>query len=66
MEWGVKLTADCVGTFCAPATPIAFYVGGKPYSADPASILLDDHVEIAIAIGTPPAVVPSAYDFSGV
>jgi hypothetical protein len=64
-EWGVKLTAECVGTFCAPATPIAFYVDGKPFTGDPATILLEDHLEIAITIGSPPAVIPSAYDLSG-
>jgi hypothetical protein len=52
-EWGVKLTAECVGTFCAPATPIAFYVDGKPFTGDPATILLEDHLEIAITIGSP-------------
>jgi hypothetical protein len=63
-EWGVALTESCVGEFCSPATPIAFYVNGDPFTGDPTTIELADRLEIAIVIGTPPAVIPSTADFS--
>jgi hypothetical protein len=62
--WGVTLTESCVGEFCSPAKPIAFYVDGEPFTADPSTIELADLSEIAIVIGTPPAVIPSTADFS--
>ena len=65
IEWGVTLSASCVGEFCSPAKPIAFYVNGEQFTADPSTIELADLAEIAIVIGTPPAVIPSTYDFSG-
>ena len=57
-EWDVPLTATCVGTYCKPATPIAIYVDGKPFTGDPQGIDLSDRLEIAIVIGTPPATIP--------
>jgi hypothetical protein len=63
-EWGVTLTDSCVAEFCSPTTPIAFYVNGEPFTADPTTIELADLSEIAIVIGTPPAVIPSTADFS--
>jgi hypothetical protein len=64
-EWGVKLDANCVGTYCQPATPIAVYVDGKSVpTARAAAIELTDHEEIALVIGTPPARIPSRGDFS--
>jgi hypothetical protein len=64
VEWGVALSATCVGDYCSPATTIAVYVNGQPYTQDPNAILLTDHTEIAIVIGTPPAQIPSTADFS--
>jgi hypothetical protein len=64
IEWGVTLSQTCVGEFCSPTKPIAFYVDGKPYTGDPRAIELTDHKEIAIVIGTPPPVIPSTADFS--
>ncbi|MDQ1481832.1 MAG: hypothetical protein QOI44_2693 [Actinomycetota bacterium] len=63
-EWGVKLDAKCVRNYCKPATKIAIYVNGKPFTGDPRAIDLSDHKEIAIVIGTPPAEIPSTGDFS--
>jgi hypothetical protein len=60
-EWGVPLTRSCVGQFCQPATQIAIYLDGKPFAGDPATIKLIDQLEIAIVIGTPPAVIPSVF-----
>ena len=55
IEWDVKLDANCVGTYCKPATPIAVYVNGSLTSGNPADIELTNLREIAIVIGTPPA-----------
>ena len=64
VEWDVALSATCVGTYCAPEKPVAFYLNGTPFTGDPTTILLEDRLEIAIVIGTPPAVIPSTADFS--
>jgi hypothetical protein len=63
-EWGVRLTRSCVGGYCRP-TAIGIYVNGKRYGGDPRAILLTDHKEIAIVIGTPPKKIPKTADFSG-
>jgi hypothetical protein len=62
-EWGVALSETCVGEHCAP-TPIAVYIGGKPYEGDPRAIELTDRKVIVIVVGIPPAVIPSTADFS--
>ncbi len=64
VEWNQPLSATQVGTYKAPQTPIAFYVKGKPYTGDPVQIQLKDLEEIAIVIGTPPAQIPSTFDYS--
>ena len=64
VEWGVTLNDKCVGGYCTPAWPIAFYVRGKPYTGDPRKIALTNFKEIAIVIGTPPAKVPTTADFT--
>jgi hypothetical protein len=64
IEWGVKLDAKCVQKYCKPATKIAIYVDGKPFTGDPRTIDLSNQKEIAIVIGTPPAKIPSSGDFS--
>jgi hypothetical protein len=61
VQWDVKLDASCVGEFCAPGTPIGFYVDGKSYDGDPREIELSDLREIAIVIGTPPDDIPSEF-----
>ena len=67
VEWGVKLTADCVGGLCSGGgKELAFFVNGKRGTGDPASIVLHKHDEIAIEYGdtgklpTP----PSSYTFT--
>lgn len=64
-EWDVRLDESCVGGYCRPDTSVAIYVDGEPYSGDPAEIDLTDRKEIAIVIGTPPAVIPASFDFTG-
>ncbi|MDQ1698381.1 MAG: hypothetical protein QOG34_244 [Frankiaceae bacterium] len=52
VEWGVRLTATCVGGYCADAThELAVFVNGARYSGDPSRIVLAKHQEIAIEYG---------------
>jgi hypothetical protein len=62
-EWGVELSDTCVGEHCAPE-PIGVYVDGKPYEGDPRAIELTDRKVIVVVVGTPPATIPSTFDFS--
>jgi hypothetical protein len=62
-EWGVRLDGSCVGGYCWPAASVAVFVDGKRQTGNPASILLLDHDEMAIVIGTPPAQVPATHEF---
>jgi len=59
-EWGVKLTANCVGRYCGR---VEWWVDGTKMAGDPASLALKAHQEIVIAAGPPPAVVPKSYKF---
>jgi hypothetical protein len=59
-EWGVKLTASCVGTYCGH---VKWWVNGRRRTGDPAALILKAHQEIAIAAGPPPLVVPKSYRF---
>jgi hypothetical protein len=60
-EWAVRLDRRCVGGYCNPAAPITIYVDGKPETTDPRQIELEDRREIAIVIGSPPALIPSSF-----
>jgi hypothetical protein len=62
-EWGVRLDGSCVGEFCSSNTSIAVYVDGKKRDGNPADIELKSHLEIAIIIGKPPALIPDHWDF---
>ena len=64
-EWGVRLDRSCVGGYCAPKAPVAFFVDGKRYAADPDAIGLADQREIAIVIGSPPAQIPQEFPQQG-
>jgi hypothetical protein len=59
-EWGVKLTASCVGRYCGS---LKWWVNGRRVTGDPAALQLRAHQEIAIAQGPPPLVVPKSYKF---
>jgi hypothetical protein len=61
--WGVRLNSECVGGYCRQVTPWTVYVNGRPYSGDPAALVLKPHQEIAFVIGTPPKKIPSSYKF---
>jgi hypothetical protein len=60
-EMAVRLDATCVDDYCSPETPVVVYVNGQAHSGNPADIVLADLQEIAIVIGTPPAVIPSSF-----
>jgi len=60
-EWGVRADTQCFGGYCAPATPIAVYVDGNPYSGNLNDIELVDKREIAVVIGSAPSTIPSHY-----
>jgi hypothetical protein len=57
-EWRVRLTRSCIGGYCRR---MRVYVGGRPYRGDPRGITLTDRKEIAIAVGRPPASIPSHF-----
>jgi hypothetical protein len=59
-EWGVKLTANCLGTYCGG---LKWWVNGKPMVGNPAQLVLKAHQEIVLAAGKAPAKVPSSYKF---
>lgn len=61
-QWGVTLDANCVGGYCKPQDALAVYVDGQPSSGDPTNVELANGREIAIVIGTPPAIIPSSFD----
>jgi hypothetical protein len=63
IEWGVRLTPSCVGTYCRP-TSIKIFVDGRPFAGDPRTIELTDMKEIASAIGIPPKSIPATADLS--
>lgn len=60
-EWGVALSAECVGGYCTPEASIQVFVDGELHQGDPADIQLLDRLEIAIVIGSPPEDVPSEF-----
>jgi hypothetical protein len=59
-EWGVRLTASCLGRYCGD---LHWWVNGKEQTGDPADLLLGAHQEIVIAAGKPPAHVPASFNF---
>jgi hypothetical protein len=59
-EWGVKLTSNCLGTYCGS---LKWWVNGKRMTGNPARLILKPHQEIVIATGKAPAKVPSSYNF---
>jgi hypothetical protein len=61
VEWAVRLTPDCVGSYCKPRVPIAIYVDGKKSAGDPRKIELSNLREIAMVIGKPPAKIPMEF-----
>jgi hypothetical protein len=66
-EWQVSLAADHIGGLTADGThQLKAYVNGKPYTGDPAGLVLAAHDEIAIVYGTQAQQtnVPSTYQWT--
>lgn len=65
--WGVRLTATCIGSYCAGGgRSVSAFVNGVRFSGDPARIPLRRHEEIVLAFGTAAALptrIPSSYSF---
>jgi hypothetical protein len=61
-QWGVFLNSRCVGAYCQGYT---WYVNGKQQTGPPYALKLEPHQEIVIAIGKPPATIPSTYNWQG-
>jgi hypothetical protein len=63
--WGVPLSATCIGSLCEEGDKqLRAWVNGKPVTADPTRIVLEDHQQIVLAYGTPaqvPDPVPASY-----
>jgi hypothetical protein len=62
-EWGVRLSASCLGSFPKSCTGLEWWVDGRRRGGDPARLVLRNHEEIVISIGTPPAHVPTTWPF---
>ena len=61
-EWGVLLNKQCVGAYC---NGFSWYVNGKRQTGNPQDLVLKPHLEVMIAIGKPPAKIPSTYAWNG-
>jgi hypothetical protein len=63
--WGVPLSPTCIGGLCEKGDrQLKAWVNGKPVSADPTRIVLEDHQQIVLAYGTSaqePKPVPASY-----
>jgi hypothetical protein len=59
-EWGVRLTAGCIGSYCGK---LHWWVNGVKMTGDPAQLVLKPHQEIVIARGQPPFPIRSSYKF---
>jgi hypothetical protein len=59
-EWGVKLTSNCLGSYCGK---LKWWVNGKRMVGNPAQLILKPHQEIVIAFGKAPSSIPSSYNF---
>lgn len=59
-EWGVKLSASCLGRYHGP---VSWWVNGVRGHGNPAQLALRPHQEIVIAAGHPPRTVTTSYSF---
>jgi hypothetical protein len=66
--WGVRLSSSCIGRYCTgPKARLRAYLGGKPYTGNPAGIILREHDEIVLCYGTKaqlPKPLPIRYAFA--
>jgi hypothetical protein len=66
VEWGVRLSAHCIGGLCADRQhDFAVFVDGRRYTGDPNRIVFARHQEIAIEFGPKGKLPkpPSSYRF---
>ena len=61
-EWGVSMTATCVGE-CSPSHPISVFVNGAKVETQADQVMIVDHAEIMVVVGAPPARIPASYTF---
>jgi hypothetical protein len=65
--WGVRFDGHCVGGTCdGSGRTLSVDVNGQAFTGDPRSLVLEDHEEIVVAIGTTtqlPSPIPSSYSF---
>jgi hypothetical protein len=64
-EWGVRLTRACLGSFKGSCDHLQWYLNGVKQTGDPGRLVLKNHQEIVITVGTPPTSFPKSYDFAG-
>ena len=57
-EWAVRLSSNCLGTYCGH---LKWWVNGKKQTGNPADLALSSHQEIVIVVGKPPKHIPSSY-----
>jgi hypothetical protein len=66
--WGVRFDGHCVGGACdGSGRTLSVYAKGQPFVGDPRSLVLVEHEEIVVALGTQaqlPNPVPASYDFA--
>lgn len=60
--WGVRFTGGCVGSYCAPDTPIIVHVDGQPWPGSLEEVRLASFEQLTLVIGEPPTSVPARYD----
>jgi hypothetical protein len=67
--WGVKLTKDCIGTYCAGGgRQLRWWLNGTPQTGDPSQLELASHQVIVLAYGTPaqmPKKIRSTFAWKG-
>ncbi len=62
-EWGVRLTSNCLGSFKGSCDNLQYWVDGVKLAGDPGNVILKEHQEIVVSVGTPPAKIPKSFDF---
>jgi hypothetical protein len=67
--WGVKLTKDCIGMYCAGnGKELRWWLNGTPQNGDPSALALASHQVIVLAYGTPaqmPKKIRSTFAWNG-
>jgi len=67
--WGLRFTSRCLGGYCASGKKqVMVWVHGKRVTSDPRKIVLQPHLSIVVAYGTPASLkplgpIPATYEF---